>query len=239
MSNNNFKILLKNKRGEELIDWLNKEGHKLKNQRIFYILKANLEKGDVYKIGLSERGGNAAYGRLKDYYHFYDKSTSSNPCKGVKLYLVLANTYNADVDNPNARVRRVETKMKAFLKQKIGSVRGDERFKISISELFKYMEDNKLLEEEEIEKPTRQTPRLKEKGQGSQDAVAGIIGHKKLRNGIIKFNVEFLNAFKYDRNEKPTKLPNKMPNKILTYDELIGYRHGKRKVDEYIKREGL
>ena len=84
------------------------------------------------------------------------------------------------------------------------------------------MEDNKLLEEEEIEKPTRQTPRLKEKGQGSQDAVAGIIGHKKLRNGIIKFNVEFLNAFKYDRNEKPTKMPNKMPNKILTYDELIG-----------------
>ena len=216
-------------------NWLSKEGHKLKNQRIFYILKANLEKGDVYKIGLSERGSNSAFSRLNDYYHFYDKSTSSNPCKGVKLYLVLANTFNADVDNPNARVRRVETKMKAFLQPKIE--RGSERFKISIDELFKYMEDNNLLEEEEIEKETRQTPRLKEKGQGSQDAVASIVGHKQERNGIIKFYVEFMEAFKYDKNEKGKKV--QMPNKKLTYDELIGYRHGKRKVDAYIKKLNL
>ena len=220
MSNNNFKILLKDKKGVELKDWLTTDGHRLKNQRIFYILKANLEKGDVFKIGLSERGNNAAFSRLQDYYHFYDKSTSSNPCKGVKLYLVLANTFNADVDNPNARVRRVETKMKAFLKPKIA--RGSERFHISIDELFKYMEDNNLLEEEEIEKETRQTPRLKEKGQGSQDAVASIIGHKKERNGIVKFDVEFMEAFKYDRNDKGEKV--QMPNKRLTYDELIGYR---------------
>ena len=55
---NNFKVLLKNKEGVELKTWLNdKENQKkLQNQRIFYILKANLEKGDVYKIGLSERG---------------------------------------------------------------------------------------------------------------------------------------------------------------------------------------
>jgi hypothetical protein len=235
MSNNNFKILLKDKKGVELKDWLTTDGHRLKNQRIFYILKANIDKGDVFKIGLSERGNNAAFSRLQDYYHFYDKSTSSNPCKGVKLYLVLANTFNADVDNPNARVRRVETKMKAFLKPKIA--RGSERFHISIDELFKYMEDNNLLEEEEIEKETRQTPRLKEKGQGSQDAVASIIGHKKERNGIVKFDVEFMEAFKYDRNDKGKKV--QMPNKRLTYDELIGYRHGKRKADMYIKKHGL
>ena len=77
MSNNNFKILLQDKKGVELKDWLTTDGHRLKNQRIFYILKANIDKGDVFKIGLSERGNNAAFSRLQDYYHFYDKSTSS------------------------------------------------------------------------------------------------------------------------------------------------------------------
>ena len=43
MSNNNFKILLKSKRGVELKKWLDDNAPKLKNQRIFYILKANTQ----------------------------------------------------------------------------------------------------------------------------------------------------------------------------------------------------
>ena len=125
--------------------------------------------------------------------------------------------------------------MKAFLRKKGKKERGSERFKISINDLFAYI-DNTLPETEEVEKPTRQTPRLKEKGQGSQDAVARIVTHTKNRNGV-KFEVEFMQAFKYDRNQVATKF--KMPNKKLTYDELIGYRHGKRLVDEYIKKHNL
>ena len=101
MSNNNFKILLKSKAGVELKKWLDDNAAKLKNQRIFYILKANLEKGDVFKIGLSERGGNSAYGRLNDYYHFYGKTNKENPCKGVKLYLVIAYDMKRTVPSRN------------------------------------------------------------------------------------------------------------------------------------------
>ena len=72
---NNFKQLLPfNHKGVELKDWLEENSTKLRNQRIFYILKANMENKDVFKIGLSERGGNSAYGRLNDYYHFYGKN---------------------------------------------------------------------------------------------------------------------------------------------------------------------
>ena len=85
MSNNNFKILLKSKAGVELKKWLDDNAPKLKNQRIFYILKANLEKGDVFKIGLSERGGNSAYGRLNDYYHFYGKTKAQTRTTLVKV----------------------------------------------------------------------------------------------------------------------------------------------------------
>ena len=82
--NNNLKELLKNKKGVELKTWLERNKEKIKDKRIFYVLKANLEKEDVYKIGISERGGTSAYGRLNDYYHFYGASSKTNPCKGVK-----------------------------------------------------------------------------------------------------------------------------------------------------------
>ena len=95
--NNNLKVFLKSEKGIELKSWLNKYGADLKNHRIFYILKANLEKGNVFKIGLSERGANSAYGRLNDYYHTLGASNSSNPCMGVKLYLVVGNVFNPSV----------------------------------------------------------------------------------------------------------------------------------------------
>ena len=228
--NNNFKELLPfNKEGKELTVWLENNKDKLRNQRIFYILKANMEKKDVFKIGLSERGGNSAYGRLNDYYHFYGKPQTNNACYGVKLHLVLANTWNPDVENSDARVRRVETKMKAHFKSKIE--RGTERFAVSVDDLYNYMIEENLLEEKEIEKPVRRTPRLAEKGQAAQDAVKNIISHTKNRRGKITYKVEFHESFKYDKNQKATKV--QMPNRILTYDELVGMRHGKRLADEY------
>ena len=231
---NNFKQLLPfNHKGVELKDWLEENSTKLRNQRIFYILKANMENKDVFKIGLSERGGNSAYGRLNDYYHFYGK-TKQGGCYGVKLHLVLANTWNPDVENSDARVRRVETKMKARFKSKVE--RGTERFAVNITDLFSYMIENNLLREEEIERSVRRTPRLAEKGQGAQDAVKSIVTHilPKTRRGVVKYEVEFHESFTYDKNQKATK--KKIPNKVLTYDELVGMRHGKKTVDEYNKK---
>ena len=150
---------------------------------------------------------------------------------GVKLYLVLANTWNPDVENSDARVRRVETKMKAHFKSKIE--RGTERFAVSVDDLFNYMMEENLLEEKEIEKPVRRTPRLAEKGQASQDALKKIISHNlpKTRRGKITYEVEFHESLKYDKDQKATRV--KIPNKTLTYDELVGMRHGKRLADEY------
>ena len=48
---NNFKQLLPfTRKGVELKDWLEKHKGDLKNQRIFYILKANMENKDIFKI---------------------------------------------------------------------------------------------------------------------------------------------------------------------------------------------
>ena len=38
-----------------------------------------MERGDVFKIGLSERGDTSAYGRLNDYYHFYGETKRKFP----------------------------------------------------------------------------------------------------------------------------------------------------------------
>ena len=67
--------------------------------RIFYGVKAAFEKNtNVYKIGISERGEHAAKGRLIDYVYSYGIADKNNTCKGVKIYLVLANYFNPDVE---------------------------------------------------------------------------------------------------------------------------------------------
>ena len=80
------------------------------------------------------------------------------------------------------------------------------------------------------QKQVRQTPRLANKNQGSQDAVARIVGHSYTREGVVKYTTEFMEAFAYDTSGKGKK--KKMPNRKLTYTELIGMRHGKRLVGQ-------
>jgi len=145
--NNNLKVFIKSKQGVELKPWLEEHKEELKNHRIFYILRAKLEKGDVFKIGLSERGDTSAYGRLNDYYHFYGESTNDNKCMGVKLHLVVGNLFNPSVQTSDSKVRQMETKMINSLGK---AERGRERFKISIEQLFKKIEDLGLLKSDEI-----------------------------------------------------------------------------------------
>ena len=109
-----------------LKEWLEEHKEELKNHRIFYILRANLERGDVYKIGISERGGTSAYGRLNDYYNIlgqaHKKFPNPNPCMGVKLYLVVGNLFNPNVEASDSKVRRIETRMIAHLKKKVQQI---------------------------------------------------------------------------------------------------------------------
>ena len=225
MNTNNFKELLRTKTGVELSKWIEENKHKLYNQRIFYVVKANLEQKDTYKIGISEKSGNGAYQRLKDYFHYYGTTTKTNPCKGVKLYLVLANTFNPDVSSANSKIRKLETLLKRNFKD--FRERGDERINININDLFRNLEKVDLITE--TEKPIRQSSRLLE--QGSLDTIHKIVGKTILKDKSVKYTVEFKNVVLLDKNEASSRA--KLKNKSLTYDELIGFRNGKRLADEY------
>lgn len=235
--NNNMKVFLKSKQGVELKPWLEKHKDALKNHRIFYVLRAKLERGDVFKIGLSERGDNSAYGRLNDYYHFYGETKKQfpnpNPCMGVRLHLVVGNLFNPSVQTSDSKVRQMETKMI----QSLGKPeRGRERFKISIEKLFKKIEDLGLLKGDESAEATKRSPRILEHNQASKDTVKAILGHKTL-GGVLKFETEFHDYIKYDANQN-AKLT-KQAKQYLTYDSLVQLREGKRLADLYIKKNSL
>ena len=232
--NNNLKVFLKTNEGVELKTWLNKNGHELKNHCILYILKANLGKGNVFKIGLSERGANSAYGRLNDYYNTLGASNSSNPCMGVKLYLVVGNVFNPSVQTSDTKVRQMETKMIRHLGK---AERGRERFATSIQSLFKAFEDLNVLKGDESAVASKRSDRILKKNQASQDTVKSIAGHEIDRRGNLTYNVEFFDALVYDKNEKA--IIKKQANKKMTYQQLIEFREGKRLTDIYNKDKNI
>lgn len=232
---NKFTIAYKSKEGTELHNWLLEHGDSLRNKRIFYVVRANLEqKKDVYKIGISERGDNSAIGRLIDYVHFYGVSNDKNKCQGVKLHLLLANVFNPDVTASHAAVRRLETKVIADYADK--RERGRERIHVSIEDLFKYLEKNNYIAED-IENVTRKTPRLAEKEQAANVAVKKIVEETTDRKGRKKYEVEFMEGFKYDRNEN--QVPFKRPNAVFTYEEIVEFPRGKQLLDEFIKQNNI
>lgn len=230
--NNKFKVLLFNKNGIELDNFLRQNGDKLKNKRIFYVISAKMDNHNIYKIGLSERGENSAFGRLKDYVHFYWKENNDNNKHGVKIYVCLANTFNADVSNPDAVVRKIETKMKKDFKGKTIQGRGNERFEVNINEIFEYLEKEGVSEQEDTEKETRKTPRLKNANIGSNDTVEEIIGHKISKKTGITFLVKFKPSRLYDKNQN-SKMGRRQ-NAYMNYDDIVQLRNGKIILDLYI-----
>ena len=241
MSNNKFIELYKNTNGIELNTFLlenNKlppsDKRSLKNKRVFYVVKANVDQEkEVFKIGISERGYNSAKGRLIDYVHFYGVSEPENKCLGVKLYLLLANVFNPDVENRNAAVRRLETKVKAEFKDK--RERGDERINVSIQDLFKYLETHHYIGDDE--QVARQTPRLASKEQAASSAVRKIVSHSINRRGVMLFEIEYMDGFRYDANDK--QIPFKRSNEKLPYDEVIQLPRGKQLLDEYLETHNV
>ena len=234
--NNNLVVLLKDKKGVELKDWIEKNKKDLKDMRIFYVLRGNLETGDVYKVGISEKGNTSAYGRLNDYYNMMGETNKDNKCMGVKLHLVLANIFNPSTIK--VKVREIETKVIKEL-SKNHKDRGRERFGISLDKLFETLEDMKILETDEDSEATRRSTRLKH---ASQDTVKAIIDHsQRTRNGDIIFTAQMENAIEYDSNQKAKNggKPVQQPDRFVSYKELVKLREGKHLVDLYIKKHNL
>jgi len=232
--NNNMKILIKNKKGVELKTWLDENRTKLDNQRIFYVLKANLEQGDIFKIGISEKGDKSAYSRLTDYFNHMGKTDKDNKCLGVRIYLLIANTFNPSVENN--KVRAIETKMISHLKEQGATARGRERFKISINKLFETIDELGILKGDEDSNIIKRSARILESDVASADTVKNIIGYSKTKKGLL-FEVSFYEYRKYDKNQNSKIV--KQDNRTLSYKDLVGLRDGKLVADKYIKKHDI
>ena len=187
---NRFQVLFKSTKGKELDTWLREKSEvfadksnleSLNNMRVFYIVQAAFDEDDnIFKIGISERGDHAAKGRLIDYVYTYGIADKDNQCKGVKVFLILANYFNPDVEARNAYVRRLETRVKAHFKNQKLVARGAERIKVPIQTLFKYLESTNNLFDDDKEIVTRKTPRLQEKEQAANEAIKSWCAYKIL-----------------------------------------------------------
>lgn len=154
----------------KLNQWLVENHSKLKNKSIFYVIKANMERRPIYKIGIvTSAGTNDAYYRLLKYVHAYDQESESdddeslaertrrkaNLIKGVKLYLILGNNYNSEVEKKNKAVTKLEKNVLNSLKNKVDPTRGVERIEINIHELMREIDSFATVTDTE----TQQHPR--------------------------------------------------------------------------------
>jgi hypothetical protein len=93
-----------------------------------------------------------------------------------------------------------------------------------------------ILYTHESAEATKRPPRVLQHNQASKDTVKAILGHKTL-GGVLKFETEFHDYIKYDKNHN-SKLT-KQAKQYLTYDQLVQLREGKLKADAYIKKNNL
>ena len=152
---------------------------------------------------------------------------------GVRLHLVIGNLFNPSVQTSDSKVRQIETKMI----QSLGKAeRGRERFKISIDNLFKTIEDLGFLNEDEQAEATKRSSRVLKQNKASKDTVKAIVVRKIDSQGKLKFEVEFYDYLKPDQDKSLKGKLTKQNNKFMSYDELVQLREGKRLVDAYMKR---
>lgn len=224
--------------GVELGPYIRKHKAELKNKRIFYVVRPNLEQGEnIFKVGISERGDNSAIGRLLDYVYFYGVTDKKNKCLGCKLHVLLANTFNPDVEYSKSAVRKLETRVLREFEDK--RERGRERLKVPLETLLEYLrvakyntKDTEPLIAADTEVEVRRTPRLAEKEQAASAAIKRIVREVKGRRGNVKFEVEFMDGFRYDVNQR--QVPFKRTNEVLTYDQIVQLPRGKMLLDTFI-----
>ena len=157
----------------KLNKWLVENHSKLRNKSIFYVIKANMDRKPLYKIGIvTSHGTNDAYYRLLKYVHTYDQESDSddddeslaqrtqrkaNEVKGVKLYLILGNNYSHKVQKTNKAVTKLEKNVLNSLRSKVDPTRGNERIEISIKDLMNEIDSSANVRDTETQQHPRES----------------------------------------------------------------------------------
>ncbi len=241
---NRVKILFKDlRKGVELGPWLrNKSNYAmLRDMRVMYVLRANIDNSLIkFGIGGVQQGGTSAWGRLHQYVITYGE-TDEFDCKGVKLFLVVGNKFNPDVEQTNSAIFRKEL----FLKRELGGDtlpgRGTERVTTNLQKLYTMIMDDSNKTFEDIELERRTSERLKQAEITSEDQVMRVSDHYTAAKGKSKtvYLVHWSRPYTLTKKKR-------VDGKIVTtreevyttnepYSKLLTYRDGKARADEYIK----
>ncbi len=242
---NKVKTVYENYDGIELAEWLRKETNRrsLDNKRILYCVRANMDQSLIkFGIGGVEHGGTSAFGRLLQYVNYYGESGEFD-CKGIKLFLIMANEYNPNVEGKNSAIFRKERFLKTQLKGDTMSGRGSERVVTNIRKLFGLIKQSSNKTDEDIETERRKTERLEQSNITSTDQVMRVSAHVTPKSGKGKslFRVHWSRPYILTERvrDKDGRLVTK-EKKVFTTDEpynkLINFRDGKEKADLYLKK---
>lgn len=242
---NKVKIIFENKDGVELRPWLYQESNRrsLDNKRILYVVRANIDSSLIkFGVGGVEHGGTSAFGRLLQYVNYYGEGAEFD-CKGIKLFLIVANEYNPNVEGKNSAIFRKEKFLKAQLKGDTMSGRGTERVTTNLRKLFGLIKQTGNKTDEDIEIERRKTERLQQANITSDDQVMKVTAHATPSSGKSKtvFRTHWSRPYVLTEKvrDKDGRLVTK-EKKVFTTDEpystLVTVRDGKEKADEYMSK---
>jgi hypothetical protein len=258
---NKVKILYENKEGQELAQWLQSMSQHpdykgttnrkmLDDKRILYCVRANMDNSLIkFGIGGVEHGGTSAFGRLLQYINYYGEGGEFD-CLGIKIFLIAANQYNPNVDGKNSAIFRKEKFLKAQLKGDTLSGRGTERVTTNMRKLFGLIKQAGNKTDEDIEIQRRKSDLLAQRNITTEDQVMKVTAHvtPKTGTGATAFRThwsrpsivqEFVKdkdgKNKRDAKGKLMKREKKIYTTDQTYKELIKFRDGKEKADEYME----
>jgi hypothetical protein len=242
---NKAKIIFEDKDGVELAPWLGEKKNRdlLTDKRILYCVRPNIDAGLIkFGIGGVEHGGTGAFGRLLQYVNYYGESGEFD-CKGIKLFLIVANQYNPNVEGKNSAIFRKEKFLKAQLKGDTLSGRGTERVTTNIRKLFSLIKQNSNKTDEDIETERRKSELLAQRNVTAEDQVMKVTSHVTPPKGTGKtyFRVIWSRPsieFKYvkDKNGRMVKKEIKNYGTDEPYNRIITWLDGKEKADEYMAK---
>lgn len=237
-----MKTIFEDVQGVELKPWIyNKANQKLlKDKRILYVVRANIDNSLIkFGVGGVEHGGTGAEGRLRQYVNYYGEGGEFD-CRGVKLFLIVANEYNPNVEGKNSAVFRKEKFLKAQLRGDTLSGRGTERVTTNIRKLFNLIHTQSNKTDEDIEIERRKTERLNQANITAEDQVMKVTAHITPSKGTGKTLYRthwsrpyILTERKRDKDGKLVTTEKEVFTTDETYKNLINFTDGKQKADEY------
>ena len=240
---NKVQVLYQNPEGIELAQWLSQKSNRdlLTNKRILYVVRANIDNALIkFGVGGVEHGGTSAFGRLLQYINYYGEKGEFD-CNGIKLFLIVANEYNANVEGKNSAIFRKEKFLKAQLKGDTVSGRGTERVTTNLKKAFELIMRASNKTDEDIELERRKSELLQQRNLQRDDKVVKVTQHTT-PSGTGKtiyrahWNRPFIIPAKKERGTdgriKTTK-EQKVFTTDQTYKELIQFQDGKEEVDKY------